>query len=150
MKSTYCIVISTFLLTSLLIQNVSARHRCPQTPASIISSITMAPLATIVMTTKASNTSGCKSGHPSSDFYTPPWAKYFEESFEQIVEESSRGTNDYLYALTLQLGCPSSSIEALRQAVNDHYILLPPQNRWRAFESILKNDPDFNQVCQLS
>ncbi len=151
MKFVYIVGVFVFLFTNLSTQNVLARHRCPQTPASIISSITMAPLATIIMTTKASNTSGCRDGHPSSDFYTPPWARYFEESFEQIVEESSRGTNSYLYALTMQLGCPTSSIEDLRQAVNkNHHLLLSPQSRWRTFESILKKNSDLSQVCQLS
>ena len=106
-----------------------ARHKCPKPPTKggvfgMFLTTTYLPVASAMASTRSSNTSGCRRGHPSDKFYQPKEKRigqYLEETLELVKEESAQGYGPHLEALALLSGCSPQGMKPLMQHLQQNY-----------------------------
>lgn len=123
------ILIILGMLCFVPLSSAWARHKCPKIPApsgffGLFTTTTLLPTGSTMATARASQTSGCGRGHPSSDFYKPSIGRmeiYLEDTLVQVDEESAQGQGTHLAALALLAGCPAETTPIFSETLQSHY-----------------------------
>ena len=122
---------TVFLFLTAIIQSVQARHKCPKVPAppglmGVISSSSLIPSGSTMAAARSSETSGCKHGHPSENFYKPKkkrLALFLKDNFMQLKLESAQGQGQYLDALANLAGC-NVVHDDFAKLIRNNYVLI--------------------------